>query len=78
MKIPLRLAIAGLAIGFVAPVGAQEKDTVDSEIRQQIDAAIPKYDGAFNRNDAAATAALYTQDAAAVWRDASEGGFRFR
>ena len=39
MKIRLVVALVGLAIGFVAPAFAQQKDAADPQIRQQIDAA---------------------------------------
>ena len=62
---------------FAAPSFAQEKDKVDPEVRQQIEAALTKFDEAFNKNDATATAALYTQDAAEVWSEWSAGGLAF-
>ncbi len=74
MKMPLLITIAGLAIGFAVPALAQEKDSVDPEVRQQIEAVLVNYDEAFNKHDAAATAALYTQDAAEVWSGWSAGG----
>jgi ketosteroid isomerase-like protein len=42
------------------------KDKVDPQLRQQLDAAIGEFDEAFNKNDAAAVAALYTDDAVLV------------
>ena len=36
MKIRLAAALVGLAIGFTAPTLAQQKDTVDPQIVQQI------------------------------------------
>jgi ketosteroid isomerase-like protein len=66
MKMRLLGALAGLAIGFALPTFAQEKDTVDPQIREQLDTAGKKYDEAFNKNDAVALAALFTQDAAEV------------
>ena len=51
MKIPLLLALAGLAIGFTPPVFAQQKDTVDPETAQQVRALASNYDAAFNRQD---------------------------
>ena len=66
MKIRLAVALVGLAIGSVLPTFAQQKDTVDPQIAQQIRALGVKYDEAFNKNDAAAVAALYKEDA--VWR----------
>jgi hypothetical protein len=78
MKIRLVLALAGLVIGFPAPVLAQEKDTVDPEIRQQIEAVLTQFDEAYYNNDAAATAALFAQDAVEVWFGVSGGWFGFR
>jgi uncharacterized protein (TIGR02246 family) len=66
MKIRLVVAQVGLAICFVLPTLAQQKDTVDPQIAQQIRALGAKYDEAFNKNDAAAVAALYAEDA--VWK----------
>ena len=62
MKIRLLLALVGFAIGFALPIFAQEKDTVDPQIAQQIRALAIKFDEAFNRNDAAGVAAFYTED----------------
>src|SRR5260370_38380267 len=44
----------------------QEKGIADPQLRQQIDAESKKYDEAVNNNDAAAVAALYTEDAVFV------------
>jgi len=44
-------------------VPAFAQDTVDPKIAQQIRVLAAKYDEAYNRNDAAAVAALYTEDA---------------
>jgi uncharacterized protein (TIGR02246 family) len=66
MKIRLVVALVGLAIGFAVPAFAQQKETVDPQIAQQIRALRIKYDEAFNKNDAAALAALYTEDAVEV------------
>ena len=69
MKIRLLLALVGLALGYAVPAFAQEKDTVDPQIRQQLDALSEKYTEAFNKNNAAAIAALFTQDAVEVGPD---------
>jgi ketosteroid isomerase-like protein len=63
MKIRFRLALVGLAIGFALPTFAQEQNTVDPEVRQEIEAVLMKFGDAFNKRDAAAIAALYTQNA---------------
>jgi len=62
MKIPLFGALAGLAISFALPTFAQQKDTVDPIIAQQIRVLAMKYEEAFNRQDPAAVAALYAED----------------
>jgi uncharacterized protein (TIGR02246 family) len=54
-----------LAISFAVPAHAQEKDTVDPQIGEQIRALATKYDEAFNQNDAAAVATFITEKA--VW-----------
>jgi hypothetical protein len=43
MKVRLLLTLAALTIGFAAPSFAQGKDTVDPEVRQQIEAALTKH-----------------------------------
>ena len=73
MKIRLLLSLAGLALGFALPTFAQEKDTVDPEVRQQIEAANMKLGEARNKYDAAATAAFYEQNAVQVWQWAESG-----
>jgi hypothetical protein len=61
MKIRLAVALLGLAISLALPTIAQQ--TVDPKIEQQIRALTMKFDEAFNRNDAPAVAALFTEDA---------------
>jgi hypothetical protein len=61
------LTLAGLAISFALPTFAQEKDAaVDPQIVQQLHAIGKKSDKAFLKGDAAALAALYTEDAVYV------------
>jgi uncharacterized protein (TIGR02246 family) len=74
MKIRLLLSLAGLAVSFAFPTLAQEQNAVDPEVRQQIEAAVTKYEDAFNQNDATAIAALYTADAAEVFEKEAAGG----
>jgi uncharacterized protein (TIGR02246 family) len=63
MKFHLLLTLAGLIIGVSAPARAQEKNTVDPQVRQQIEALNRQYDQAFNQNDAEAIASVFTADA---------------
>jgi hypothetical protein len=42
---------------------AQEKDTVDPQVAEQVRALAAKYDEAFNKNDATALGALFSGDA---------------
>ena len=66
MKIRLVGALVGLAISFALPTFAQQKDTVDPKIVQQIRGLTMKYEQAYNSRDPAAVAALYTEDGALV------------
>ena len=71
MKMRLLLTLQGLAIGFAVSAPAQWKDTADPRVAQQLvsfyDSALrTKYDEAFNMKDAAALAALFTEDAVLV------------
>ena len=59
MKLRLILTLSGLVIGTVMPAVGQDKNTVDPEVHQQIEAALMKYDEAWNKNDAAAFAARF-------------------
>jgi hypothetical protein len=40
----------------------ERTNTLDPQLRQQLDAKIEKYDEAFNRKDAAAVAACFTEN----------------
>ena len=66
MKIRLLGALVGLAISFALQTFAQQKETVDLQIIEQLNAVSKKYAEADNNNDAAALAALFTEDAAFV------------
>ena len=87
MKTGSLLAVAGSVICFAVPAFAQQKNTADSKIVQQRDllgvakaidvfgALGLKLDEAFNKNDASAIAALFTEDGILV---ASDGMFSGR
>ena len=62
MKIRLVVALVGLAISFALPTFAQQTNTPDPQLRQAVDALANKLDEAINNNDAAAAAALFTED----------------
>jgi ketosteroid isomerase-like protein len=66
MKIHHLLVIVGMAIGFALPAFAQQKDTVDPQVSEQLSALSKKTDEAFNSGDATALGALYTEDAVLV------------
>jgi hypothetical protein len=67
MKTRLLLACAGLAILFAVPAPAQEQNTVNPEVRQQIEAALIKFSEAFNKHDAATIAALLLWHSESDW-----------
>jgi ketosteroid isomerase-like protein len=66
MKIRSLVILMALVISFALPVFAQQKDTVDPQIRQQIDALDKKIGEAYSKDDAAAVAALFTEDGVLV------------
>jgi ketosteroid isomerase-like protein len=66
MKIRSLLALVGLAISFALPTFAQQTNTPDPQLRQRLVALIKKYDEVFNKNEASALAAFFTEDAVFV------------
>jgi hypothetical protein len=66
MKIRLLVAFVGLVIGFAVRTFAQDTNAVTPEVRQQIEAAVMKFQDAYNKHDPVALAALYTQDGVEV------------
>jgi len=66
MKTRLMLAVAGLAIGFAWPIFAQQKETVDPQLREALLSLAKKFDDVYNNGDAAGMVALYTEDAVEV------------
>jgi len=65
MKIRLLLALTALASGLTVPALAQQNDSVDPQIAQEIRELTMKYEDALNEHDAEAAAAFFTADA--VW-----------
>jgi ketosteroid isomerase-like protein len=62
MKTGVAVALVGLAISFVLPTLAQQKEGIDPKIDQQIRMLAAKFDEAINRHEAVAVTELYTQD----------------
>jgi uncharacterized protein (TIGR02246 family) len=81
MKIRAVVILVGLAAGFALPAIAQQKDTLKAPIARQRDLLTDvkalyefgllgtKEEEAFNKNDASALAALFTEDAVLVAPD---------
>lgn len=66
MKMRVLLALVGLAIGFALPTFAQQTNAPDPQLREQILALAKEFDEAWNNNDPAALAALFTEDGVEV------------
>jgi uncharacterized protein (TIGR02246 family) len=66
MKVRLVVALVGLAISFALPTFAQQTNAPDPQLRQKLIDVIAKHADAINKNDAAAAAACFTQDAVYV------------
>jgi ketosteroid isomerase-like protein len=66
MKIRLLLGLVGLGISFALPTFTQQTSTPDPQLRQQLLALARKFEEAWDNNDAAALAALFTEDAVLV------------
>jgi ketosteroid isomerase-like protein len=66
MKLRLPLALVGLTISFALPTFAQQTNTPDPALRQQLVAFFKKFDEVRNSNDQTAWATLFTDDAIEV------------
>jgi ketosteroid isomerase-like protein len=66
MKIRLLLTLVGLAISFALPTFAQQTNTPDPRLSEWLVALDKKHAEPWNKNDAAAVAALFTEDAVYV------------
>ena len=73
MKIRLLFTLAALAIGLATPTLAQLQNTVDPKVRQEIEAVTKRREEAYNKHDAAAWSAFYTQNAIDVWTWETDG-----
>ena len=75
MKIRLAVALVRLAFGFTMPLFAQTKrNKSDPKMLEGLLALGKDFDDAFNNNDAAAFAALFTKDAVLVTNTGSVYG----
>ena len=69
MKNRSLLALVGLTIIFALPGFAQQTNTPDPQLREKLIAAIKKHTDALDKNDAAAVAANFTEDAVNLEQD---------
>jgi uncharacterized protein (TIGR02246 family) len=69
MKNRSLLALVGLAISFALPAFAQQTNTPDPQLRENLIAAIKKHIDALDKNDATAVAANFTEDGVNVEQD---------
>jgi ketosteroid isomerase-like protein len=69
MKIRLVVAVVGLALSFILPTFAQQTNTPDPQLRQRLVALIKTHTDALDKNDAAAVAAVFTEDGVFVTQD---------
>src|SRR5271166_3351588 len=69
MKIRSLLALAGLAIGFALPTFAQQTNSPDPKLSEAFATLCNKFDATFVNGDAAAAAALFTEDAVIIAHD---------
>ena len=60
MKIPSIVILVGLTISFGIQALAQQRDTPNPQLREQLIAAIKKHTDALDKNDAGAVAANFT------------------
>ena len=63
MKIRLLFALVGLAVSFALPTYAQQTNTPDPKLRERFIPRFKALTDALDKNDAAAMAACFTEDA---------------
>jgi uncharacterized protein (TIGR02246 family) len=66
MKNRSLISLVGLAMSFASPILGQQKETLDAQAVDKADPLGGQYDKTCNSNDAAAVAALFTDDAVFV------------
>ena len=69
MRVRLVLTLAGLAIGSALPTFAQKTNMPDPQLRDRLITRIKAHTDALDKNDAAAVAANFTEDAVNVEQD---------
>jgi ketosteroid isomerase-like protein len=74
MKIRSLLTLVGFAIGFALPTFAQQTNKPDPQLRERLIARIKAHTDALDKNDAAAVAANFTEDAVNVEQDGTTFG----
>ena len=74
MKIRLLFALVGLAISFALPTFAQQTKKPDPQSRERLITRIKAHTDALDKNDAAAVAANFTEDAVSVEQDGTSFG----
>jgi ketosteroid isomerase-like protein len=74
MKTRSILALVGLAISFALPTFGQETNKPDPKLRERLIARIKAHTDALDKNDAAAVAANFTEDAVNVEQDGTTFG----
>ncbi|PWT80714.1 MAG: hypothetical protein C5B58_11080 [Acidobacteria bacterium] len=74
MKIRSAIALLGLAISFALPTFAQQTNKPDPQLRERLITRIKAHTDALDKNDAAAVAANFTEDAVNVEQDGTTFG----
>jgi hypothetical protein len=69
MKIRLVVALVGFVISFTVPAFAQQTNTPDPKLRQRLIALIKVHTDALDKGDAAAVAAVFTENGILVTED---------
>jgi uncharacterized protein (TIGR02246 family) len=66
MKMRFVVALTGLVISLATQSFAQDKNSVDAKLAQQVRSLAMKYEEAYNKHEPAAVGALFTEDAVRV------------
>jgi SnoaL-like domain len=74
MKIRSVVTLIGLTISFALPASAQQTNQPDPQLRERLISRIKAHTDALDKNDAAAVAANFTEDAVSVEQDGTSFG----